>query len=76
MTQQTDTQTQPETVQPEVKKPRGFAAMSAERRAEISRKGGQAAHQTGKAHRFTQDEAREAGRKGGQATHQRKTAST
>ncbi|HET8730150.1 MAG TPA: KGG domain-containing protein [Moraxellaceae bacterium] len=33
------------------------------------RKGGQAAHRKGTAHKFTQDEARAAGRKGGEASH-------
>lgn len=44
---------------------RGFAAMDAAKRREISRKGGRAAHEKGTAHRFTPDEARAAGRKGG-----------
>lgn len=39
--------------------------MSNDRRREIARKGGVAAHQKGTAHEFTSDEAREAGRKGG-----------
>lgn len=47
-------------------KPRGFAALSPERRAEISRLGGQRAHAVGKAHKFTPDEARFAGRRGGE----------
>ena len=41
--------------------------MSAERQKEIARKGGRAAHECGKAHEFTADEARAAGRKGGEA---------
>ncbi len=44
---------------------RGFAAMSEERRREISSKGGRAAHAKGKAHVFTPEEARIAGQKGG-----------
>ncbi len=44
---------------------RGFAAMDEERLRDISSKGGKAAHQKGKAHEFTIEEAREAGRKGG-----------
>ncbi len=44
---------------------RGFAAMSPEKRREISRKGGRAAHQKGTAHQWTSEEARVAGRKGG-----------
>ncbi len=41
--------------------------MSADRQKEIARKGGKAAHECGKAHEFTTDEARAAGRKGGEA---------
>lgn len=50
-------------------KRRGFAALSPERRAEISRAGGKAAHERGVAHRFVKGGslAREAGRKGGLA---------
>ena len=39
--------------------------LSPEKRREIARKGGIAAHASGKAHEFTPEEAREAGRKGG-----------
>lgn len=46
---------------------RGFAAMDPERQRKIAREGGVAAHQKGRAHEFSSDEAREAGRKGGQA---------
>jgi uncharacterized protein len=52
-----------------VRKPRGFAAISPERRSEIARKGGQAAHARGTAHKFTTEEARLAGMKGGNAPH-------
>jgi general stress protein YciG len=48
---------------------RGFAAMDAEKRRRIASEGGKAAHQSGKAHKWTSTEAREAGRKGGKATH-------
>lgn len=48
-------------------KPRGFAALPPERRREIARQGGLAAHEAGTAHQFTPEEAREAGRKGGRA---------
>jgi general stress protein YciG len=51
--------------QPKVK--RGWAAMSAERRREISRLGGKASHASGRGHRWTSEEAREAGKKGGKA---------
>jgi uncharacterized protein len=49
--------------------PRGFARLTPEERAEMSRKGGQVAHKQGRAHKFTSEEAKAAGRKGGQATH-------
>lgn len=44
--------------------PRGFAALSIERRREIARMGGRHAHKVGRAHQFTTEEARAAGRKG------------
>ncbi|WP_102126965.1 KGG domain-containing protein [Deinococcus planocerae] len=47
---------------------RGFAAMDPGRQREIASLGGRAAHQSGNAHRFTSEEAREAGRKGGQSS--------
>src|SRR5215467_5478974 len=47
---------------------RGFAAMDRERQLEISRKGGRAAHEQGKAHEFDHEEARAAGKKGGFAS--------
>jgi len=47
-------------------KNRGFASMDTHRQREIARKGGRAAHEKGKAHEFTADEARAAGRKGGE----------
>jgi general stress protein YciG len=53
------------------RKPRGFAAMSAEQRREIARKGGKAGHVKGTAHEFTSEEARAAGQKGGKAAHAR-----
>jgi uncharacterized protein len=55
-------------------KKRGFASMSAALQREIASKGGRAAHEKGKAHEFTQEEAREAGRKGGKSAHSRGTA--
>jgi general stress protein YciG len=45
------------------KNPRGFAAMNPQRQREIASLGGRAAHQSGHAHEFTSEEAREAGRK-------------
>lgn len=47
------------------KKKKGFAALSPERRLEIAKSGGRAAHASGNAHRFTSEEARLAGKKGG-----------
>lgn len=49
----------------EGKSRRGFASMTPEKRREIARLGGKAAHEKGRAHQFTPNEAREAGRKGG-----------
>jgi general stress protein YciG len=51
------------------KKPRGFAAMDPNIVAAIARKGGRAAHASGRAHEFSHDEARAAGKKGGLAPH-------
>ncbi|AOD14386.1 KGG domain-containing protein [Xanthomonas fragariae] len=47
---------------------RGFASMDEEKQREIAAKGGKAAHESGNAHEFTSEEAREAGKKGGQAS--------
>ena len=47
---------------------RGFASMDPQQQREIAAKGGRAAHQSGNAHEFNSQEAREAGRKGGQAS--------
>ena len=63
-------------VETAVRRPRGFAALDATARSAISRKGGQAAHRAGTAHKFTTDEAREAGKKGSQVTHARRRTST
>ncbi len=56
-----------------VQKPRGFAALTPERRREISSKGGVSAHVKGSAHEWDSQAAREAGRKGG-LSHARRTA--
>ena len=48
--------------------------MSSELQRVIASKGGKAAHQSGNAHRFTSEEAKEAGRKGGLAFHRNKRA--
>ena len=44
---------------------RGFASMDREKQREIASKGGKASHESGNAHEFNSEEAREAGRKGG-----------
>ncbi len=48
-----------------IKKPRGLAAISPERRRAIAIMGGRAAQATGTAHQFTTAEAKAAGKKGG-----------
>lgn len=53
-------------------RPRGFAAMDPEKVRAISAKGGRAAHASGKAHRYTPDEAKKAGSLGGKAPHVRR----
>ncbi len=50
----------------QMKQQRGFAVMDREKQREIARQGGRVAHELGKAHKFTSEEAREAGRKGGE----------
>jgi len=57
-----------------VGKPRGFAALTPERRKEISRKGGVSAHIKGSAHEWDSLAAREAGRKGGLSHWARRAA--
>ena len=47
---------------------RGFASLTQERRTEIAKQGGLAAHAKGTAHQWTSKEARLAGRKGGQVS--------
>jgi hypothetical protein len=47
------------------KKLRGFATLTPERKTEIARQGGLAAHTNGKAHRFTAEEASTAAKKRG-----------
>ena len=44
---------------------RGFASMDKQKRSEIARLGGRAAHKRGTAHQFSSEEASKAGRKGG-----------
>jgi len=49
---------------------RGFAGMDEARQREIASQGGRAAHESGHAHEFSSQEAREAGRKGGESVSQ------
>ena len=44
------------------KKKCGFAAMDEDKRREIASKGGKAAHKSGRAHRFTKEEASDGGK--------------
>ena len=55
------------------RKPRGFAALSAEQRREIARQGGKAGHVKGTGHEFTSEEARQAGIKSGKVVQARGT---
>lgn len=55
---------------------RGFAGMDKDKQQEIASKGGKAAHESGHAHEFTSEEAREAGRKGGEASGGNKGGNT
>lgn len=52
----------------------GFASLSMEQRIAVSRLGGLAAIQSGRAHQFTSEEARLAGQKGGRAPHAKRRA--
>jgi general stress protein YciG len=56
------------------RKLRGFAAMDPNLVSELAKRGGEAAHRAGTAHRFTSDEARAAGRRGGIAAHAKRSA--
>ncbi len=62
--------------EPKAKQDRGFRVMDPELRRQISSKGGKVATSTGRAHKWTPEEARIAGRKGGQATHKKRTETT
>ena len=55
-------------MEPTKKKHMGFATMTPERRKVIARRGGQRAHELGKAHIWTTEEAVAAGKKGGSKT--------
>ena len=47
-----------------IQRPRGFAAMDPQKQKALASAGGRAAHQHGRAHQFTEVEARAAGAKG------------
>ncbi len=51
---------------------RGFASMDLDKRVEISRAGGRAAHRAGNARTWTVEESRQAGRVGGRQTQLRR----
>lgn len=51
--------------------PRGFAAMTPERRRELAASGGRAAHANGTAHEWTPSEASAAGKVGGRISRRR-----
>ena len=53
---------------------RGFGTLDPETRRRLASKGGKAAHASGRAFKWTSDEARDAGRKGGVATRRRHEA--
>ncbi len=50
-------------ITPPARSKRGFAVLSPEKKREIASMGGKAAHEHGRAHRFTSEEARAAGKK-------------
>lgn len=52
-------------------KRQGFASFSDEKKREIARKGGKAAHALKRAHTWTREEAQAAGRKGGRISRKR-----
>jgi uncharacterized protein len=58
------------------KKPRGFACMDPAQVSEIARRGGKAAHASGKAHTWTAETARLAGHKGGTATRAKRQSTS
>lgn len=63
-----------ETSEPKPQSKRGYALVDPERRREIARKGGIAAHQRGTAHEFTSEEGKAAGKKGGAVMAARRRA--
>jgi general stress protein YciG len=55
-------------------KKRGFAAMDADKKREVARKGGRAAQAKGTAHRFSSEEARHAARRKAEVMNARRQA--
>jgi general stress protein YciG len=55
-------------------KRRGFGGMDPEKRREIASRAGKASHASGRAHRWTSEEASEAGKKGGAVMHAKRRA--
>jgi general stress protein YciG len=70
------TQTNEQQVTEEKPKLRGFARIDPSKVKEIARKGGKASQASGKAHRFTTEEAKAAGQKGGKAPRVRREGVT
>jgi hypothetical protein len=56
------------------RRPRGFAAMDPDKQKALASAGGRAAHRHGRAHQFTEDEARQAGAKGRAARQAKRIA--
>jgi general stress protein YciG len=59
----TESEARSSTDEAEAPRPRGFAALSAEERRALGRKGGQTAHKRGTANKFTPETASVAGRR-------------
>jgi hypothetical protein len=62
------------TEQLKTRRPRGFAAMDPDKQKALASAGGRAAHRHGRAHQFTEDEARLAGAKGRAARQAKRIA--
>ncbi|NYE23701.1 KGG domain-containing protein [Pigmentiphaga litoralis] len=62
------------TEQLKTRRPRGFAAMDPDKQKALASAGGRAAHRHGRAHQFTEDEARQAGAKGRAARQAKRIA--
>ena len=62
------------TEQLKTRRPRGFAAMDPDKQKALASAGGRAAHRHGRAHQFTENEARLAGAKGRAARQAKRIA--